>query len=79
VVKYFTADNDRIKLLVLLCGEEDDVLIKAALGTLAVLSSLQIDLEDYKDVDLQEDDRKKLNDFIEENRIICEKMINVGF
>ncbi len=79
MVKYFTADNDRIKLLVLLCGEEDDVLIKAALGTLAVLSSLQIDLEDYKDVDLQEDDRKKLNDFIEENRIICEKMINVGF
>jgi len=46
---------------------------------LSVLSSLQIDLEDYKDVDLQEDDRKKLNDFIEENRIICEKMINVGF
>ncbi|CAF2437829.1 unnamed protein product [Rotaria sp. Silwood2] len=77
VVKYFTGENDRIKLLVLLCGEEDDSLIKAALGTLAILSSLQIDLEDYNDVDLQDDDRKKLSEFIEENRNICEKILNV--
>ncbi len=79
VVKRFTAENDRIKLLVLLCGEEDDLLIKAALGTLAVLSSLQINLEEFKDVDLDEDDKKKLNDYIEENRIICEKLVNVRF
>ncbi|CAF1354600.1 unnamed protein product [Rotaria sordida] len=77
VIKYFTDENDRIKLLVLLCGEEDDLLIKAALGTLATLSSLQIDLEDYKDVDLQDDDRKKLNEYIEENRLICEKIVNI--
>jgi hypothetical protein len=63
--------------LVLLCGDEDDVLIKAALGTLAVLSSLQIDLDDYKDVELEEEDRKKLNDYIEDNRIICTKMLDV--
>jgi hypothetical protein len=48
------------------------------LGTLAILSSLQIDLEDWKDVDLQEEDRKKLNDYIEQNRIICEKIVEVG-
>ncbi|CAF3735363.1 unnamed protein product [Adineta steineri] len=79
VVKYFTGENDRIKLLVLLCGEEDDdPLIKAALGTIAVLSSLQIDLDDFKDVELQEDDRKKLNEYIEENRIICQKILDVA-
>ncbi len=78
VAKRFTGENDRIKLLILLCGEEDDLLIKAALGTLAILSSLQIDLEDWKDVDLQEEDRKKLNDYIEQNRIICEKIVEVG-
>jgi len=30
-------------------------------------------------VDLDEDDKKKLNDYIEENRIICEKLVNVRF
>ncbi len=79
VIKYFTGENDRVKLLVLLCGDEDDLLVKAALGTLAVLSSLQINLEDYKDVDLQDEDRKKLNEYIEDNRIICEKIVNVRF
>jgi hypothetical protein len=78
-MKYFTGENDRIKLLILLCGEEDDLLIKAALGTLAVLSSLQIDLNEFKDVELEEEDRKKLNDYIEENRIICEKIVEVRF
>ena len=78
-MKYFTGENDRIKLLILLCGEEDDLLIKAALGTLAVLSALQIDLDDYKDVELQDEDRKKLNDYIEENKIICAKIIDVSF
>ncbi len=65
--------------MILLCGEEDDSLIKAALGTLAVLSSLQIDLNEFKDVELEEEDRKKLNDYIEENRIICEKIVEVRF
>ncbi|XP_072175845.1 protein unc-45 homolog B-like [Diadema setosum] len=32
-------DNDRVKLLVLFCGEEDPSLVKAAAGTLAILSS----------------------------------------
>ncbi len=78
VVGRFTGENDRIKLLILLCGEEDDLLIKAALGTLAVLSSLQMDLNEFKDVELEEEDKKKLNDYIEENRIICEKIVEVG-
>jgi hypothetical protein len=77
VVKRFTAENDRIKLVVLLCGEEDDALIKAALGILAVLSTLQIDLDDYKDVELQEEDRKKFNEYIDDNRIICQKIVDV--
>ncbi|CAF0734157.1 unnamed protein product [Adineta ricciae] len=77
VVKLFTAENDRIKLMVLLCGEEDEPLVKAALGTLAILSSLQVDLDDFKDVELAEEDRKKLNEYIEDNRIICEKILNV--
>ncbi|UJR26868.1 hypothetical protein I4U23_008179 [Adineta vaga] len=77
VVKLFTGENDRIKLLILLCGEEDDVLVKAALGTLATLSSLQVDLDDFKDVELSDEDRKKLNEYIEDNRIICEKLVNV--
>jgi hypothetical protein len=64
-------------LLVLLCGEEDESLIKAALGTLAVLSSLQVDLEYIKDLNLEPEERKRLNNFIEENRIICEKIIDV--
>jgi hypothetical protein len=79
-VKYFLGENDRIKLLVLLCGggEEDELLIKAALGTLAVLSSLKADLEYIKDLNLEEDERKRLNNFIEENRIICGKILDVG-
>jgi hypothetical protein len=77
-VKLFTGENDRIKLLVLLCGEEDELLVKAALGTLAILSSLQIDLDEFKDVDLAEEDRKKLNDYVEENRIICDRIVQVG-
>jgi hypothetical protein len=63
--------------LVLLCGEEDESLIKAALGTLAVLSSLQVVLEYIKDLNLEPEERKRLNNFIEENRIICEKIIDV--
>ena len=76
-MKYFIGENDRIKLLVLLCGEEDEILIKAALGTLAVLSSLQTDLEYVKDLELEAEERKRLNDLIEENRIICGKILNV--
>ncbi|CAF1530904.1 unnamed protein product [Rotaria sp. Silwood1] len=77
IVKYFTGENDRIKLLVLLCGEEDELLIKAALGTLAVLSSLQADLEYIKDLNLEDEERKRLNDLIHNNRIICEKILDV--
>ncbi|CAF3667449.1 unnamed protein product [Rotaria sp. Silwood1] len=64
-------------LLVLLCGEEDELLIKAALGTLAVLSSLQVDLEYIKDLNLEDEERKRLNDLIQTNRIICEKILDV--
>jgi hypothetical protein len=46
---------------------------------LAILSSLNINLEDYKGVELQEEDKKKLNEYIEDNRIICEKMVDVRF
>ncbi len=45
---------------------------------MAVLSSLQMDLNEFKDVELEEEDKKKLNDYIEENRIICEKIVEVG-
>jgi hypothetical protein len=76
-VKYFIGENDRIKLLVLLCGEEDELLIKAALGTLAVLSSLQVDLEYIKDLNLEDNERQRLNNLIKENRIICEKILEV--
>ncbi len=34
----FLGENDRVKLLVLYCGEEDEGLVKAASGTLAYLS-----------------------------------------
>ncbi|CAF3540047.1 unnamed protein product [Adineta steineri] len=77
VMKYFTGENDRIKLLVLLCGDEDELLIKAALGTLAVLSSLQADIEYIKDLNLQDEERQRLNDLMKENRIICEKILDV--
>ncbi len=76
-MKYFIGENDRIKLLVLLCGEEDELLIKAALGTLAVLSSLQVDLEYIKDLNLEDNERQRLNNLIKENRIICEKILEV--
>ena len=78
VVKYFIGNNDRIKLLVLLCGEDDELLIKAALGTLAVLSSLQADLEYIKDLNLEVEERKRLNNLITENRTICEKILDVS-
>jgi hypothetical protein len=76
-MKYFTGENDRIKLLVLLCGEEDEQLIKAALGTLAVLSSLQADIEYIKDLNLEEEERHRLNDLMKNYRIICEKILDV--
>ena len=76
-MKFFVGENDRIKLLVLLCGEEDELLIIAASGTLAVLSTLQVDLEEIKGVELDPEDRKKFDDLIEENRIICEKIVQV--
>ena len=79
MLKYFTGENDRIKLLVLLCGEEDETLIKAALGTLAVLSSLQADIEYIKDLNLEETDRQRFNDLIEKNRIICQRILDVCF
>ncbi len=61
----------------LLCGNEDELLIKAALGTLAVLSSLQADIECIKDLNLEAEERKRLDDLIKENRIICEKILDV--
>ena len=76
-MRYFTGENDRIKLFVLLCGEEDIGLIKAALGALAILSFLQTNLEDFKDVELDEEDKKKFNEYIEDNRIVCEKIVEV--
>lgn len=79
MIKYFTGENDRVKLLVLLCGDEDEVLIKAALGALAILSYLQTNLEEFKDVELDEEDKKKFNEYIEDNRIICEKIVAVRF
>lgn len=76
-MKKFTSENDRIKLLVLYCGGDDESLIKAALGTLAVLSSLQADLEYVKELNLESEERQRLNDLIKDNRIICEKILNV--
>lgn len=34
----YEGDNDKVKLLVLLCGEDDDKLVRAASGALAILS-----------------------------------------
>jgi hypothetical protein len=78
VVALFSKENDRIKLLVLLCGEEDELLIKAASGTLAVLSTLQVDIDEIKDADLNDDERKRFNDLIDQNRILCEKILRVS-
>ena len=66
-----------MKLLVLLCGEEDEPLIKAALGTLAVLSSLEADLEYIQDLNLDANERQRLDGLVEQNRIICNKIVNV--
>ena len=76
-MKYFVGENDRVKLLVLLTGEEDEALIRAALGTLAVLSSVQADMEHIKELNLEETDRQRLNDLIENHRIICGKILDV--
>ena len=37
----FLGENDRVKLLVLYCAEEDEALAKAASGTLAYLSQTE--------------------------------------
>lgn len=41
---YQVTDSDRLKLLVLYCGEEDERLRKAAAGTLAVLTGEMTEL-----------------------------------
>ncbi|XP_022088916.1 protein unc-45 homolog B-like [Acanthaster planci] len=41
VAQKFLGDNDRVKLLVLYCGEEDEALVKAAAGALASIAHLQ--------------------------------------
>lgn len=42
VQERFVADgNDRLKLVVLLCGEDDEKVQKAAAGTLAMLTAAQ--------------------------------------
>ena len=76
---FFLGENDRIKLLVLLCGEDDESLIKAASGTLALLSTLDVDLNELKDIELDDDERKRLNKILDENRILCEKILQVWF
>ena len=55
-----------------------ELLIKAALGTLAVLSSLHVDLEAVAELDLEESERQRLKDLMEHQRIICEKILNVN-
>ncbi|CAF0902489.1 unnamed protein product, partial [Didymodactylos carnosus] len=77
VVKYFTSENDRIKLLVLYCGEEDEALIKASSGALASLSSLNADIEHIQELNLEPDERKRLELLIEDNYIICNKILEV--
>ena len=63
----------------LFCGnEEDELLIKAALGTLAILSSLHLDLDSVEESELEENERQRLKDMINHQRIICEKMLNVS-
>jgi len=77
-VKYFLGENDRIKLLVLLSGETDDeALVKATLGTLAVLSSLHADIDAIQDLNLDDNDRQRLNEMVKTNREICEKIVDV--
>lgn len=77
-MKYFLGENDRIKLLVLLSGETDDeALVKATLGTLAVLSSLHADIDAIQDLNLDDNDRQRLNEMVKTNREICEKIVDV--
>lgn len=38
VVKTFEGDNDRLKLMVLYCGEEDELVVRAATGALAMMT-----------------------------------------
>lgn len=38
VAKSFEDENDRVKLVVLFCGEDDETLVRAAAGCLAILS-----------------------------------------
>ena len=79
VMKYFLGENDRVKLLVLFCGnEEDELLIKAALGTLAILSTLHVDVDAVEESDLEASERQRLKEMIDHQRIICEKMLNVS-
>ena len=52
-------------------------MIKAATGTLAILSTIQVDLEEIRSVQLDPEDQKKFDDLIEQHRIICEKIVNV--
>ena len=42
VAKLFEGDNDRVKLFTLLCGDEDEKIIRATSGALAVLSTSEI-------------------------------------
>ena len=78
-MKYFLGENDRVKLLVLFCGnEEDELLIKAALGTLAILSSSHVDPDAVEEPDLEASERQRLKEMIDHQRIICEKMLNVS-
>ena len=35
----YEGENDKVKMMVLLCGEEDENLVKAAAGVIATLSS----------------------------------------
>ena len=38
----FEGDNDRVKLFTLFCGDEDEKVIRAASGALAILSTSEV-------------------------------------
>ena len=42
VAKLFEGENDRVKLFTLLCGDEDEKVIRAASGALAVLTTSEL-------------------------------------
>ena len=42
VLEAYKGENDKLKLLVLFCGEEDELLVRAAAGALAMLSEDEI-------------------------------------